>query len=255
MTRLCAERNRLLGRLYLLLVLVIVSGCASQNATQQPTPGDPLEPVNRAIYKFNDVADTYVLRPVTKGYEWLLPQFMRTGVSNFFDHWLYPIDIVNAFLQGKGAQGLSDIARFGINSSLGLGGLMDPATRFGLPQHEEDFGQTLGVWGVPEGPYLMVPVFGPRTLRSGVGQLVDLTYDPRVYIHNRDWKIGVTALWFIDQRARLLGFDDEIRGAFDSYAFVRDAYRQNRRFLRYDGNPPSDGLDDEFDEAFDEDEF
>jgi phospholipid-binding lipoprotein MlaA len=238
--------------------MLAATGCASQAASSTKAPGDPLEPLNRGVFAFNDVTDTYLLRPVARGYDWLLPQFMRTGINNWFENLATPIDILNAWLQGKFQQGFSDAARMGLNTSLGIGGFFDPATTAGLARNDEDFGQTLGVWGVPEGPYLVIPLFGPYTVRSGVGQLVDLTYHPQLQISPAGLRSRLNGLWIIHQRSRLLPVDEQIRRAFDPYAFVRDAYWQNRRFLRYDGLPPEDNFpeedfDDEFENEFDAD--
>jgi phospholipid-binding lipoprotein MlaA len=234
----------------IVLTGLFVSGCASQSASRQPVPGDPLEPVNRGVFAFNDFTDTYLLRPVASGYAWLFPQFMRTGVNNFFENLAAPVDILNAFLQAKPRQGFSDAARMGLNTTVGIGGLFDPATTAGLALHDEDFGQTLGVWGVPEGPYLVIPFFGPRTARSGGGQLVDLQYHPQLQFRG-GIRSRLNVLWIIHQRSRLLAVDEQIQRAFDPYAFVRDAYLQNRRFLRYDGMPPEEAFPEEdFDDEF-----
>jgi len=239
--------------------LVLAGGCASHGATDQGDISDPLEPFNRGIFAFNDVADKYVMRPLAVGYQWLLPSVIRTGITNFFDNISYPVDIVNALLQGKFAQAASDSARFGINTTLGFAGFMDPATDAGLAKNNEDFGQTLGVWGVPEGPYLVIPIFGPKTVRSGVGNLVDIQYDPQFNLGSSSIRTKVNIVWLIQRRAALLGVDKEIDRAFDRYAFLRDSYVQSRRYLRYDGDPPEEDffLDDEMDEfdaEFDEKE-
>lgn len=243
--------------LHLLLCcwLVFAAGCASQGAASQGDVNDPLEPINRGIFAFNDFADTYVMRPIAVGYQWLFPAVIRTGVNNFFDNIGYPVDIVNALLQGKFAQAASDSARFGINTTLGFAGFLDPATDAGLAKNDEDFGQTLGVWGVPDGPYLVIPFFGPRTARSFGGNLVDIQYAPQFHIAGSSIRTKVNIVWLIHQRSTLLGVDQEIKRAFDRYAFLRDSYLQNRNYLRYDGNPPEEDLylDDEFDDEFDED--
>ena len=231
------------------VLATMLTACASSGPSRPASAGDPLQPVNRGIYKFNDVADTYVLRPVAKGYEWLLPSFMRTGINNFFENLGTPVDVVNNLLQGKVRAGLSDAARMALNTTAGLGGILDPATDAGLAKHDEDFGQTLGVWGLPEGPYLVIPFFGPRTVLSGAGQLVDLTYHPQLQISPAGLRSKINVLWIVHQRSRLLGIDKELDRAFDEYAFVRDAYLQNRLYLLYDGNPPLD--ESEFDDNFD----
>jgi len=221
---------------YLIVVLlaVLFSGCATDNAAQQDV-NDPFEPVNRVSYKINDWGDKYILRPIAKGYEWILPPVIRTGVNNFYDNLGYPMDIVNALLQGK--------FRF-----------LDPVTDIGLARHDEDFGQTMEVWGIPEGPYLVVPLFGPRTVSSGVGNLFDALYHPQVQMSNSSLRTKINILYFIHLRSTLLGIDKELQRAFDPYAFVRDAYLQNRRYLRYDGNLPDEDLFFD-DEEFDDEEF
>jgi len=212
---------------------------------------DPFEPANRAIFRFNEVADKYVARPIAKGYQYVIPAVLRTGVTNFFDNLNYPIDIINAALQGKFKQVGLDTSRLIINTTVGVLGFMDPATDVGLVKHNEDFGQTLGVWGVPEGPYIMMPFFGPYTVRSGVGILADAYVSPQLRLFNSSVTTKVNILWLVHRRSMLIGIDEEIQRAFDRYAFVRDAYIQNREYLLYDGNPP----DQEFELDFDDDEF
>lgn len=247
-------RSRLLPEcLTAVLMAFFFSGCASNNGAQQAV-NDPFEPVNRVTYKINDWGDRFILRPIAKGYEWLIPTVIRTGINNFYDNLGYPMDIVNAFLQGKFGQAASDTGRFALNSTLGLGGFLDPATAIGLERHEEDFGQTMGVWGIPQGPYLMVPLFGPRTLRSGAGNLVDALYHPQVQMRNSSLRTKINIMYFIHLRSTLLGVDKEIQRAFDPYAFVRDAYLQNRRYLLYDGNLPDEDLFED-DAEFDDEEF
>jgi len=234
-----------------LLLAMFISGCATNKGAEQDGLNDPLEPVNRVIYKINDIGDKFILRPVAKGYEWLFPPVIRTGISNFYDNLSYPMDIVNALLQGKFKQAASDTGRLALNSTLGFAGFLDPATDIGLARHEEDFGQTMGVWGIPQGPYLVVPLFGPRTVRSGVGNLFDALYHPQVQMRNSSLRTKINIMYFIQLRASLLGIDKELQRAFDPYAFVRDAYLQNRRYLLYDGNLPDDDLffdDEEFDD-------
>jgi phospholipid-binding lipoprotein MlaA len=240
-------------RLIAALLVLSICGCAAKNGAQLEEISDPLEPVNRVTYKINDWGDKFILRPIAKGYEWLLPGFVRTGINNFYDNLGYPMDIVNALLQGKFTQAASDTGRLALNSTLGLAGFLDPATDIGLEQHEEDFGQTMGVWGIPQGPYLVVPLFGPRTVRSGVGNLVDALYHPQVQMRNSSLRTKINILYFINLRSNLLGIDKELQRAFDPYAFVRDAYLQNRRYLLFDGNLPDEDLF--FDDEFDDEEF
>ena len=248
------KSRRLCFCMVAILLVVFLTGCATGNGAEKDESNDPIEPVNRVMYKINDIGDKFILRPVAKGYEWLFPAFVRTGINNFYDNLGYPMDIVNALLQGKFTQAASDTGRLALNSTLGFAGFLDPASAIGLARHEEDFGQTMGVWGIPQGPYLVVPLFGPRTVRSGVGNLVDAQYHPQVQMRNSSLRTKINIMYFINLRSTLLGVDKELRRAFDPYAFVRDAYLQNRRYLLYDGNLPDDDLFFD-DEEYDDDEF
>jgi phospholipid-binding lipoprotein MlaA len=213
----------------LALCLLLLCGCASLPPGKRD-PRDPWERFNRSTYKFNDVLDRAVVKPVAKGYTHL-PQPMQTGVHNFFDNLNYPITIVNDLLQGQVVSFFSDIGRFVINTTAGLGGLFDPATAAGMEKNYRDFGQTLGKWGVPKGPYVVVPIFGPYTVRDGIGAAtVDYYANPSNYA--QFWVS--TSLWLVrgvDRRARLLPLDATIQSAYDPYAFIRNAYLQNRDFL------------------------
>ena len=191
----------------LLASLIFVQGCAS---TKEQPNVDPFEPVNRVIYSVNDVADTYVLRPVARGYNWVTPEPARNGIGNFFDNLTYPVTIVNDLLQAKWGQAGSDTLRFLTNSTFGLFGFMDVATDAGLERHDEDFGQTFAKWGIPAGPYIMLPLFGPRTARSGIGTLFDVQVNPLVQLSNTSVRDKLLILWFIESRAALVGPDEAI---------------------------------------------
>ena len=239
-------------RAALAAALAILSGCASHHSAHREAANpDPFEPVNRAIYKVNDIGDRYVARPVAKAYKKATPGAFRLGASNFLDNLRYPITIVNDFLQGKGRQGGADFARFALNSTVGLLGIFDPAAEMGLKANDEDFGQTLAVWGVPEGPYLMVPLFGPYTVTSAVGDIAGTQISPLVQLPQDGAATALWAWYLVDARYSLLGVDQEVRKAFDPYIFVRDSYLQNRRYKIYDGHVPEeeflpdDGLDSE----------
>ena len=242
--------------LYLLLLSAVLlnASCASRKASKpESEPNvDPLEVINRPIYKFNDVTDRYILRPVAKGYQFITPNAVETGVSNFFDNITYPITVVNDFLQAKFKQGFADTGRFVVNTTIGLLGLFDPATSMGLERHEEDFGQTFAKWGIPAGPYIVVPLFGPRTVRSGIGTLADTQVNPLILYSNTSVRDKLLILWAIESRAALIGPDELVFEAFDPYLFVRDAYLQNREFLINDGvlNETDEGFDDDFDDDF-----
>jgi phospholipid-binding lipoprotein MlaA len=180
------------------------------------------------------VVDRAVVKPVARGYVRLLPQWARTGVNNFFVNLEYPIVIVNDLLQGQFTPFLSDTGRLLLNTTFGLGGLLDPASEEGLERNDRDFGQTLGKWGVMPGPYLVVPIFGPYDLRDGIGALIDDYANPRHY--TKPWV--AVSLWVvrgIDRRSRLLPVDTVLQSAYDPYAFVRNAYLQNRDYKVHGG--------------------
>jgi phospholipid-binding lipoprotein MlaA len=236
----------------LLLPCLLASGCAS---VQTPTESkDPFERVNRGIYAFNDGFDQHVLKPVAEGYNTVLPKPVNNSISNLFSHLDDVVVIVNDILQLKFEQTLSDIGRFTFNSTFGLLGLFDVASHMKLPKHNEDFGQTLGRWGVSSGPYLVLPLLGPSTLRDGPSILVDWQVDPISYIEDVPARWSTIGLKAVDTRAGLLRASRILdTAALDRYVFLRDAYLQRRNNLVYDGNPPQDELD-EFD-PFAEEEF
>lgn len=221
------------------LCLLLLCGCATLPPGSKRDPRDPWERFNRGSYHFNDALDRAVLKPVAKGYTHL-PQPAQTGVHNFFDNLRYPVVIVNDLLQGQVKPFFSDIGRFVLNTTLGLGGLFDPASAAGLDKNDRDFGQTLGKWGVPKGPYVVVPLFGPYTVRDGIGSVtVDYFANPRSYL--AFWPgVGLYALQTVDTRARLLPLDATLQSAYDPYAFVRNAYLQNRDFKVHGGQSQSE---------------
>jgi len=235
---------RNVGRLLLAtLAAAALAGCAS---TRAPDPRDPWEPVNRATFEFNDTVDKVVLKPIAQGYHAVLPSPIRSGVRNFFANLRDPWIAVNQFLQGKVEEGLSDLWRFIANSTFGLGGLCDIASDMGMPKHNEDFGQTLAVWGIGFGPYLVIPILGPSSVRDGVGTVADVyTYLPYFlpewldFEHRVAWSNSLTALDLVQRRSDLLDATTAFeQAALDRYAFLRAAYFQRRRNLIYDGNPP-----------------
>ncbi|MCX8016689.1 MAG: VacJ family lipoprotein [Rhodocyclaceae bacterium] len=212
----------------------LLGGCATSG-----NPKDPLEGFNRAMYGFNEALDTVVLKPVAQGYDALLPAPVRTGVTNFFGNIADFFIGVNNLLQGKPDQAISDIGRVLVNSTIGLFGVIDWASDMGLEKHDEDFGQTFGRWGVGDGAYLVVPFFGPRTVRDTVGLVLDVKADPVGHIDHIPTRNALYALRIIDNRADLLPADKVIEeAALDKYAYVRDGYLQRRRNQIYDGNPP-----------------
>lgn len=217
-----------------LAVFSVLGGCATTG-----DPRDPLESVNRGIYHFNDGVDTMLVKPLAEVYRGVIPQLVRTGVNNVFSNLNDVIVALNNLLQGKFDAALSDIARLMINTTVGLLGIFDIATEAGLEKHDEDFGQTLGYWGVGDGAYLVLPFLGPRTVRDTAGLIVDIKTDPVTYIDPTRDRNATLGLRLVAQRERLLGASKVLEvAALDEYAFVRDAYLQRRRNLIYDGNPP-----------------
>lgn len=215
---------------------------ASQEAAE-PGPGspnDPLEPMNRAIFTVNSVLDEYLVRPLAIGYDRFTPELLRLMVGNFLGNLADPYFGVNNLLQGKPVDAFSDFGRFLVNTTVGFLGIADPATDFGLVKHREDFGQTLAVWGAPSGPFLVLPFFGPSTIRDGLGLGVDLYAGIINRFDNVGFRNTVSGLGVVETRARLLPTDRVLREAFDPYLLVRDTYLQRRRNLIYDGNPPDE---------------
>lgn len=234
----------------LLVLTLTLGGCAASGNIEPSAPDtDPWEGLNRPLYTFNDTVDRYTLKPIAKGYRAVLPQFMRTGVSNFSNNLRTPVSSVNNLLQGKPTRAASDFARFLLNSTIGIGGLFDVAIHAGLERYDEDFGQTLAVWGVPDGPFVIVPFLGPATLRDAVAIPANLYLDALRQVDNSSIRDKLWALRLIDLRYRLLSADRFLEESEDPYITLRESYLQNRRYEIYDGNPP---LDDDFYEDFDD---
>jgi len=230
------------------LLSLLTVGCASTQANVKKDPRDPFERVNRVTFKFNDVLDRHIVRPVAVGYRKVTPDVMQTGITNFFTNLTQPRQIVNNVLQGKFKPALSDTGRFLLNSTLGVGGLFDPASDAGLARSDEDFGQTLGKWGVPSGPYVVIPFYGPSTIRDGIGSAADIFTDPINYVEEDKIRYSVWAFDLLDTRARLLDADQALRGAFDPYAFLRNVYLQRRAYQVSDGNVPTPTFEDEIED-------
>ena len=226
-----------LKKLFLIFSLSILSACAS--VPGGPTEGDPFESYNRAMFSFNEGLDKHILKPVAEGYKKIVPDPVKTGVSNLFSNLDDIFVIINDLLQFKLVQALEDTGRFIVNSTFGIFGLFDVATSMGLSKHNEDFGQTFATWGVGKGPYVVLPFFGPRTLRGTGGFIIESIYDPLYNIENDDTALyGSVALRAIDTRYKLLKASRVVeQAALDKYSFVRDAYIQHRNNLIYDGNP------------------
>ncbi|MEY4562594.1 MAG: hypothetical protein RLZZ618_1871 [Pseudomonadota bacterium] len=218
-----------------------VDGGAAPTATAPASPQDPWERWNRKVYAFNDALDVAVIKPVAVAYTKVVPQPIRTSVTNFYGNFADVWSAVNNVLQGKVTNGLQDVARVGTNTLLGIGGLFDVASEFGLDSQREDFGQTLGHWGVAPGPFVMWPILGPSTVRDSVALPLDRYVSPTLLVSATNDVIAVTALGLLNDRANLLPtsrlLDDM---ALDKYSFIRDGYLQRRRSLVHDGNAPDE---------------
>ena len=249
------RRHRLL-----IVVLVglhlFVAGCAAQPAAPKDlrSPADPWEPLNRNISGFNNGLDKVTLKPIAKVYQVIIPQFIRTGIGNFSANLRTPLNAINHLLQGKGKDSLSESGRFLANSTFGLGGILDVATDMGLEQKNEDFGQTFATWGVPAGPYVVVPILGPRMLRDAFSIPLNFAADPLWYYKNSSVRDKIYFARLIDVRERLFTAEQLLEGSTDRYISVREAYIQHREYEIYDGDPPIDeDFYDDFDDEFEDD--
>lgn len=214
----------------------------AQDAQQQPH--DPLERYNRAMFAFNDTVDRYALKPIAKGYQAVLPDPVEQGIGNVFFNLTELRNITNNLLQAKWGRAGTDTGRFLINTTLGIGGLFDVARQWGIQRHNEDFGQTLGHWGVGSGPYLVLPLLGPSTVRDGFARIPDTYADPVAYVDHVRTRNSTVGTRLVSDRAALLETEKLITG--DRYVFVRDAYLQRREYLVKDG---------EVEDAFGEEDF
>jgi phospholipid-binding lipoprotein MlaA len=248
--------------LLLLVVAGSLAGCASHDPLDENSSYveyDPLEPFNRKVFSFNRAVDKAAIRPLARGYRKVIPTPVRRSITNFFSNLTTPRSALNNFLQGKPGRGFNELGRFLFNSTLGIAGLFDIAGASGMERYNENFAQTLSVWGVPDGPYLVLPLLGP-TMASGAFAIpVDYYSDVWTHYDNTSVRDKVWGIRFIDLRYRLLGADAILEESQDPYVTWREAYRQNRTFRIYDGSPPTDEeeefYDDEmFDEFFDDED-
>jgi phospholipid-binding lipoprotein MlaA len=228
------------ARLLILLPLLALAACSSIPAKEQRDRRDPWERMNRSVYKFNTVVDHAVLRPVAHGYVKSVPSPVRTGVYNVLSNLTYTDVMINDALQGKFNHAANDLARLLVNTVFGLGGLLDPASQIGLDRNNEDLGLTLGYYGVPPGPYFVVPLYGPSDVRDGLATVADEYMTPRPYLSDylEDWVVySVYAISIVNARVQLLPLDAAIDTAFDPYTFVRNAYLSRRQFLIEESKP------------------
>jgi phospholipid-binding lipoprotein MlaA len=234
------------SRILSLPLLSFVLGACASVPDSSRVDYDPWEPLNRNLYVINDVSDRYLLKPVAKGYKAIVPDVLRQGVTNFSRNLTSPGNALNNFLQGKPRDGFSELSRFLFNSTLGIGGLIDIAGKGGLERKQEDFGQTLAVWGVPDGPFVMLPFLGPRTLRDAATIPAEFWTDPLWHYEVKSVRNKIEILRLINLRANLLNLDKFLEDSKDPYITMRESYLQNRRYEVYDGNPPAD--DDFYDD-------
>ena len=231
-------------RLMLLSMTCLFVGCASIPAGVEPSARDPWEPFNRSVFEFNEGLDKYLLKPIVAAYRFILPEIVRDGIYNFFSNYSDIYTALQNLLQGKPDLAFNDLMRVAVNTLFGLGGLMDVATPGGLPKHKEDWGQTFGVWGVPSGPYLVLPFFGPSTIRDTFGTAADLETDYLFkYIPDVGLRNSITGLRVINARNTFYEAGDLLDGAaLDKYSFIRDAYLQRREYQINEGRNDEEPL-------------
>lgn len=226
---------------YALIVVILLgfllSGCAGTQSRNTDPENDPWEGFNRKVFAFNEGLDK-VARPIAVGYDWIMPDPFQRGVGNFFRNLDSPVTYISQVLQGKFGESVTTIGRFLVNSTVGVLGFFDVATKWGMPFYNEDLGQTFATWGYQDSRYLVLPIFGPSTFRDGVGRLADSYIHPvsRAIHGNNEW--GLWIVRGIDLRARYLDQDAELQEAYDPYVLLRDIWLQNREFQIYDGDPP-----------------
>lgn len=250
------NKNKLLLCCLLFITFLLSSGCATVEGPANPD--DPFESFNRSMFQFNDTVDKYAFKPAAQGYNFIMPSFASKGVSNFFSNVDDIVVFFNQLLQFKFAEATSTSARFVFNTTFGLLGLIDVASHMDLPKYNEDFGQTLAVWGVASGPYVVLPFIGPRTIRDTAGLAVDWTFfDPIFKRQTLQQSLVTLTIKYVDIRAGLLKASNIIDETVpDRYSFVRDAWLMRRQFLIYDGNPPEEYSDEELfedDDLFEDD--
>jgi len=233
-----------LKRLMMLSLVAGMVGCASIPAGVEPSPHDPWEPFNRSVFEFNEGLDAYLLKPVVAGYRFVLPEFVRDGIYNFFSNYSDIYTALQNLLQGKPGDAFSDLMRVVVNTTFGLGGLIDMATPGGLPKHKEDWGQTFGVWGIPSGPYVVLPFFGPSSVRDTFGTVADLESDYLFgYVKDIGLRNSITGLRVVNSRNTYYEAGDLLDGAaIDKYSFMRDAYIQRREYQINEGREDEEVL-------------
>jgi phospholipid-binding lipoprotein MlaA len=237
---------KVLRLLAVIAIAAMMLGCSSV-PKEYRDPRDPWQSYNRAMFKFNTDFDNAFFKPVAKGYQFVTPEPVDRGVTNFFNNVADLISAVNNALQFKLSRAGTDVGRIAVNSTVGIGGLFDVATNMGLQSYKEDFGQTLGYWGLGPGPYFIIPILGPSSVRDTIGWAGDIVVDPFFSLSQDEIYWGFVVLDAVDTRADLLAAGEILdEAAIDRYSFVRDAFLQRRHYLVHDGNPPEDDAEDIF---------
>ena len=237
------------------VALAMLSACAGNIPAapkDQRAASDPWEPLNRRVSNLNEGFYKVTFTPLAKGYQKVMPAFVERGVHNFSMNLLGPLNIINNFLQGKPGRGAKEFGRFLINSIIGIGGLVDVATHSGIESSPETFGQTFAVWGIPDGPYVVIPILGPRTLSGAFAIPLNLLADPLFHLDDSTDKWVIYGIRTIDARMQLFKAEALIGDSYDRYLTIRESYLQNRQFRIYDGDPPED--DDLYDDFLEEEE-
>lgn len=227
----------------LAVLVLLMGGCSSQQVTPTDPERDPWEAYNRKIHAFNMGFDRAIARPVARGYDYIMPEAPQRGVRNFFRNLSYPVTFLNLILQGKFEDSLEATGRFLLNSTVGVLGFFDVASRAGIEEFNEDFGQTMAVWGWKDSRYLVMPFFGPYTARDFLGRSFYGYFHPISYMAREHNNYSLMVIDLVTLRAELLPFDEQLQAAPDPYMMVRDVYLQNREFRIFDGDPPAPDYD------------
>jgi phospholipid-binding lipoprotein MlaA len=238
-----AVRGKMLRLSVLALLTVMLSACAGTQNRHTDPEGDPWEGFNRNVHAFNMTLDRFLLRPVAVGYDVVMPDPFQRGVGNFFRNLDYPVTLMNQLLQGKLKEGGMSTGRFLVNTTVGLLGVFDVASKMGMPHYREDFGQTLAVWGYDNSRYLVLPVFGPSTFRDGIGRSIYGYAHPVSWAAREHNNYVPMVVDVVQTRARFLADDQQLLDAYDPYVLIRDVFLQNRLYKIHDGNPPQTDYD------------